>query len=540
MKTSIFHTIAIFLMLGLCACTDLDVVPQSSTTPDVLFSDPDAYRSFLAKVYAGLAVTGQTGPAGAADISSLDEGFSNYLRQYWQFQTITTGEAVIGWGDAGLPNLHEHTWDSGNQFANAMYYRVFFQVSIANEFLRETTDAKLDSRNVPASDRANIQAFRAEARFLRALSYWHGIDLFGNIPLYDETFPLGSDAPEQADRATVFSFIESELNDIEASLLPAGQNEYGRADRGALWALQAKLYLNAGVYTGQERYADCIAACNKIISSGVYSLQDDYQHLFTTDNNNSPEIIFSIPFDGESTQTWGGMTYLAHAPVGGSMQDNIDDETGEELPEEAAVNYGINGGWSGLRTTSDLVDLFPDVTGEIDERAIFYTNGQTKEIETISNFSNGYAVPKFINLSSEGEPGADLTHPDTDFPVFRLADVYLMYAEAVIRGGSGGDVNTAVQYVNEVRERAYNNAAGTIAAGDLTEEFLLAERGRELYWEGHRRTDLIRFGQFTDGGVWPWKGGVKEGRTTESFRNLLPIPSGEILANPKLSQNPGY
>lgn len=524
MKKVIYSVLTIGL-IALSACTDLDIEPFSTTTPSLFFQDEGAYKAFMARVYAGLAVTGQSGPAGSADISSLDEGFSNYLRQYWQLQELTTDEAVIGWGDEGLPDLHAHSWTSANQFVRAMYYRIFFQVSMANEFLRESTDEKLAERGVSEAVHEEVHHYRAEARFLRALSYWHGIDLFGNIPFYTEDAAVGSDAPRQATRQEVFNFIDSELKEIEGEMKAPGTNDYGRADRAAVWMFQAKLYLNAAVYTGQDRYTDCIAACKKVIDSGVYTLEDNYDNLFRTDNHNSNEVIWAIPFDGLNTQTWGGMTYLVHAPVGGTM-------------DPAA--FGINGGWSGLRTTSAMVDRFSDPSGLTDERANFHIDGQTKDINAIGNFNDGYAVVKFVNVSSAGEPGSDLTHCDSDYPMFRLADAYLMYAEAVLRGGSGGDAGTALTYINALRERAYNSAIGNITQGDLTLDFILDERGRELYWEGSRRNDLIRYNRFTENGVWPWKGGVKEGRTTESFRNLLPIPASEILANDKLSQNPGY
>lgn len=536
------YIVLTFSLVAFGACTKLDLEPKSTTTPPVLFQDESAYKAFIARVYAGLAVTGQQGPAGAADISSLDEGFSNYLRQYWQWQELTTDEAVIGWGDEGLPDLHNHTWTSANQFGRAIYYRIFFQVSIANEFLRETTDDKLDARGVSEDTHEAIHGYRAEARFLRALSYWHGIDLFGDVPFYTETSGIGSEPPAQATRAEVFQFIENELKEIEGEMAAPGEGEYGRADRAALWMLQAKLYLNAKTYTGADRYTDCVAACKKVIDSGVYSLEDNYRHLFMTDNSQSREIIFAIPFDGQSTQTWGGMTYLVHAPLGGNMVDNINDATGAEYPgkDEATRVYGVNGGWFGLRTTGALVDLFPDATGNTDRRAHFYTTGQNKDINAITSFNDGYAVRKFVNVSRDGVRGSDLDHPDTDYPMFRLADAYLMYAEAVLRGGSGGDAGTALGYINQLRERAYGNNSGNITADQLTLDFILDERARELYFEATRRTDLIRYGRFTENGVWPWKGGVKAGKTTESYRNVLPIPTGEILANPKLRQNPGY
>jgi hypothetical protein len=264
--------------------------------------------------------------------------------------------------------------------------------------------------------------------------------------------------------------------------------------------------------------------------------------MFMADNHNSREVIFAVPFDGLNIQTWGGTTYLVHGALGGKMVDDIDDATGASITAEATTRFGVNSGWFGLRTTSAFVDLFLDITGNTDERAIFYTDGQTKEITEngIPNFNEGFAVPKYVNVTSDGEIGSDLTHTDTDYPMFRLADAYLMYAEAVLRGGTGGDAGTALNYINTLRQRAYNGNNGDIAAGDLTLDFILDERGRELYWEGHRRTDLIRYNQFSENGVWPHKGGIAAGKTTEKFRNLYPIPSSEILANPKLNQNDGY
>ena len=517
--------IYLFALLALAfGCTDLDVEPQSTSTNEVVFSDESAYISFLAKIYAGIAVTGQQGPTGDPDIKGVDEGFSNYLRQYWQLQELTTDESTLRWGDEGLPDLHYQSWTSANQFVRATYDRIFYLITIANEFLRETTDAKLDSRNVSAGMRAEIQTFRAEARFMRALSYWHGIDLYGNIPFFDEATGIGSEAPTQSTRSEVFDFLVSELSELETLLPGPGQNQYGRADAGAVWMLQAKLYLNAEVYTGTARYADAITAVDKVIQSGAYSLNPVYQNNFTADNHISPEIIFPITFDGINTHTWGGMTYLVHASLGDTTEP---------------TDFGVDSGWNGLRTTSALVDRFPDATGTIDSRAIFFTAGHTKEITDFFAWTSGYPVTKFRNITSEGAVGSSLVHPDTDFPMFRLADAYLKYAEAVVRGG-GGSMGTALGYINELRERAYGNATGNIAMADLTLDFLLDERSRELYYEGHRRTDLVRFGQFSTTSTWPWKGNVEAGVTTDAFLDLFPIPSTELLANTNLSQNPGY
>lgn len=511
------------------SCTkDLDRQPFYDLTSANVYNDFNNYKLVLAKLYAGYAVSGQQGPAGKPDIGGIDEGFSNYIRQYWQAQELPTDEAVIAWNDGSLPDYHTMKWTSANEFIRAVYNRIFYEISICNEFIRETTDDKLNSRGVTGANLEDAKHFRAEARFLRALSYWHALDLYGNVPFVVETDVIGGGFfPKQITRADLFTYIEKELKEIDVELTDARQNEYGRADKAAAWTLLAKLYLNAEVYIKQPRYTECITYCNKIIGAG-YVLQDNYRYLFLADNNLSGEIIFPITFDGINTKSYGGMTYLVHAAVGGSMNP---------------AAFGINGGWGGLRTTKAFVNLFTDVTGATDKRAMFYTNGQKLEIDEISTFTDGYAIGKYRNVNRAGVQGSDKTgdFPDTDFPMFRLADVYLMYAEAVLRGGTGGSAGTALQYVNNLRQRAYGNTSGNITAGQLNLDFIINERGRELFWEGQRRTDLIRFGKFTGAAyLWPWKGGVKAGAAVEDYRTLFPIPSSDLTANPNLKQNDGY
>jgi hypothetical protein len=296
--------------------------------------------------------------------------------------------------------------------------------------------------------------------------------------------------------------------------------------------LLAKLYLNAAVYTGTARHSDCITYCNKIIGAG-YQLATQYGYNFLADNNTSPELIFAVNFDGLRTKSWGAMTYLIHAPVGGNMNPAL---------------WGINGGWSGLRATKALVNLFPSTTGVPDSRGMFHTSGQNLEIVDLSTFTDGYPVTKYKNVTKTGAKGSDPdgNFPDTDFPLFRLADVYLMYAECVL--ATNADKNVAVGYINALRQRAYGNTNGNITATDLTYDFLLKERARELSWEAHRRQDLIRFekypglaGYYTGSAyVWPWKGGVAGGIAVGGFRTLFPLPSTDIAANPNLVQNTGY
>lgn len=513
------------------SCQDeLDLIPedQRETSANV-FDRPASYYEFLAKLYAGISLSGQEGPAGLPDLQGLDEGFSNYLRLYFSMQELTTDEAVIGWNDGTILNLHAQTWTSGNEFIRTMYSRIMYQVALTNEYLRQTSDGALDGRGVDGQLRADIQEYRAEARFLRALSYYHALDLFGNVPFVTEDDPIGAFLPEQIQRAELFDYVESELLAIENEIVGARENEYGRADRAAVWMLLSKLYLNAEVYNGTNRYSDVITYTNRIIESG-YNIPDiPYQHLFLADNDRNGaenEIIFPITFDGLNTQAYGGMTFIIHAAIGGTMD-----------PAE----FGVNSGWAGLRTTEQFVDIFPNGADSEDARAMFHTDGQQKEITSISNFNHGYAITKYKNVDVNGDWGRDTTgeFPDTDFPMFRLADAYLMYAEAVVRGG-GGSAAQAVSYINELRERAYGDSSENISSSDLTLNFILNERGRELYWEAHRRTDLIRFNQFTENGVWAFKGGVPQGTTTSSYRNLMPIPASDLGVNTNLTQNPGY
>ena len=505
------------------SCTDLTVFPTNSDLAPGIFTNAIAYKSYLAKIYGAFSHTGQQGPAGQADISIVtDEGFTSYIRAYWKAQELTTDEAVIAWSDAGIRNLHEHTWNSDNQFVRVIYYRIFLIIAYANDFLYQSSDEVLDTYGVPAEDRAEIKEFENEVRFLRAMAYWHALDLFRNIPLLTSAT---TELPVQVAPTVIFDFIESELEAIEPLMPEPRQNEYGRADVAAVWMLQAKLFLNASVYVSQDRYSDVVTATEKVINAG-YTLNSDYKTLFMADNHTSNELIWTLPADGKQAQNWGNTTFLVHAAIGGEMVDS---------------DYGVTGPWEGLRTTKTMVEKFSTNGVITDPRGIFYTQGQSLEINSIDEFTDGYAVPKFTNITSGGQPGSDVTFVDTDYPMFRLADAYLMHAEALLRGGQGDlTIDDAVSNINLLRERAYGNTNANIVNADLTLDFILDERVRELYWEGSRRVDLIRFGQYTDAGIWPWKGNVKEGALTESWRSIFPIPASDLIANPKLEQNDGY
>jgi len=618
------------ISFGIVSChDDLDQVPTDpdSFTEENVFINAEEAKGALAKLYSSLALTGQNGPAGQPDIADIDEGFSQFTRMLFNLNELTTDHAVVGWGDPGLPDLHGMYWSSSNDFTEAMYNRLAQEVSFCNSFISNA--ANLSDAVVPT--------FVAEARFLRAFAYFNLMDLYSKVPLTTE---ISTDLPQQSSRTELFNFVETELLAIIDNLLPSGSNEYGRVDQVAAWALLSKLYLNAEVWTGTSRYEDCVNYSNEVINS-TYNINTNdangngtaYDELFLADNDTNgaqSEFIFTANFDGLNSQTYGGTTFLVHAAIGGSMPAN---------------EFGVNGGWGGLRTTKSLVYKFPPVDiaalnnglggslsdwglvgdatengwngpdmemyetsndvyqlfadlseGQMkfrfnedwgqnygdngadgslnsgganiaipgdgayhvvldlntnlytieevlsDKRAMFYSDGQNLEIEDIPSFTDGYAVTKFKNIDSNGNQGVDSSgnFVDTDLALIRLAEIYLNHAEAILRGG-GGDLNLATANINELIERGYGNSDYNITSSELTLDFILNERSRELYWEGQRRTDLVRYGYFTTGNyLWPFKANQPEGTSTDAFRNVFPIPSSSISANPNLNQNDGY
>ena len=515
-----------FLVLSLFAfysCTkNLNQSPAYGLNSEVVYSDPNNYINVLSKLYSGLSMTGLQGPAGQADIAGIDEGFSAYVRVLWNLQELPTDEAVCGWNDPGIPTLNKMQWNADDGWVKGMYYRIYYQITLCNEFIYQSRDERLDERGFSDADKEMIRMYRNEARFLRSLSYFHAMDLFGNVPFVTEEDRVGAFQPERITRTDLFNYVESELIDLSNVLSAAGTVDYGRATREAAKTLLAKVYLNAEVYAGTNRYDDCRNYCEQVINSGAFQLDMDYQHLFLADNQNSSEVIFPVVYDGLYAQTWGGTTYLVCGALGGSMN---------------AADYGVNGKWGGLRSTSAFVNKFPDTTE--DSRFLFYRDGQELEITNLGTFTQGYAYPKYKNVTSVGDVGSNngtSAHVDIDFPMFRLADVYLMLAESAYRNGDQG---TALNYVNMLRERAYGNSNNNMSSINLDD--ILDERSRELAWEGSRRTDLIRFGKFTSGDyVWPFKGGDVSGVGTSSHLELYPIPTSDLILNPNLTQNPGY
>lgn len=511
------------------ACTkDLDRSPLNSNTSEVQYSTPAGYKAVLAKVYGSYSLVSSSG-VGNSDVSISgisDAGNTDFIRAYWNLQELTTDEAVCAWNDGYLQNLHNLNWTSSNVYVNALYSRSLFQITVANEFIRQSTDDALSSRNITEKDAVDVRYYRAEARFLRAYQYWVLMDLFANPPFVTEADPIGKYIPKRIERKDLFTYIESELKAIDSSLVAPRMNEYGRADQGAARALLARLYLNAEVYTGTARYTDAITYAQEVIDAG-YTLMPHYKNLFMADNNlNNTEMILPIAYDATSSQNFGGTTFL------------INSAHSTDATEVSA--YGIvSGGWLGNRSTENLPQAFGDYSGAADKRAMFGT-GNLK-VSSVLDFNDGLKVWKFSNKNSDGttpySPNGTLVN--TDFPLFRLAEMYLTYIEAVKRGGIGGSDAIALGYFNKLRERGYETTGGNVSSYTL--EDVLNERKRELYWEGFRRTDLVRYNYFTSGSyLWPWKAGAAAGTGVDSHFNIFPIPSSDILSNTNLVQNPGY
>ena len=364
----------------------------------------------------------------------------------------------------------------------------------------------------------------SELRFLRALSYYYLIDLFGKgVLVNDETFNTSTPLPE-ASRTELFTFVESELKDIEGKL-PA-QNSYARANKSAARMLLAKLYLNAEVYTGTPRYNDAAAYISKVISEGGYQLEGNFRKNFSADNNTSKEIIFPLIADAASSQSFGNTTYIVNGSISTDTMTPAD--------------FGATDGWAGHRATKAWYGLFAGSAAGLqsspDVRAkLFWSAGHNWEMNDYKTWTDGFPSDKFWNKNSDGS-GSATSFSSTDFPLFRLSDAYLIYAECAVRGAAGTSMGQAITYFNQVRTRA-----GAPVVSVLSLDEVLNERGRELGLEGVRRQDLIRFGKFTGGSyLWPWKGGVKNGAAISDNYKLFPIPSTALQANPNLTQNPGY
>lgn len=532
------------LSSGVTSCiNDLDISPI----------DPQTGGSFdqqgvFVKGYAMLGVTGQKGIDGSPDLDGQDEGESGFYRTTFNCNELPTDECLWAWQEnQDIPQLTSISWSPSSQRTEWVYVRLGYDITQYNFFL-DQTESMTDAETLRQ---------RAEIRFLRALHYWYFLDLFGKAPFKEH---FNNDLPVEKKGTELYTYIQNELNEIEGDMYEPRQAPFGRADKAANWLLRARLYLNAGVYTGQTDYAKAEEYASKVIGS-AYKLCTNYSELFMADNdeneNAMQEIILPIRQDGVKTRNYGGSTYLvcgtrvagmprmgttngwscifARAAMVQKFFSNLDDvpmlRADVEIPKGLDTDEQIDDfdAEHGIRT-EDMIKAAGD------DRALLYSGvgGGRRKIHTdaISGFTDGLSIVKWQNYRSDGKPVSHATYPDTDIPLFRLAEAYLTRAEAIFR--QGGD---ATGDINELRKRA--NCTRKVQT--VTEQELIDEWAREFYLEGRRRSDLVRFGMFTTNKyLWDWKGGAMNGISVASYYNKYPIPVSDINNNRNMSQNEGY
>lgn len=540
---NIAYIAALTAILTSCV-NDLDTLPLNKTEPIAEYvygNSEEAYLSGLGRLYFQFVTNDLT------DLQQMDGGASEIIRAFWSVQETTTDAAKCSWeNDAWVRALNTNTWtEVQNDAVYAVYVRTLQGIAYVNEYLRQTTPSKLEGRGVSAELAAKIDVFRAEARFIRAYLYWMALDCFGSVPFTTENSPFGGGYfPNQASRSDIYDYCVSELTYLmsdESPLLAPGSN-YPRADKGSAAGLLARMYLNSSVYTGVPRWTEAKAVCERIFGMG-YSLCPDYASLFRGDNGENPqasgEMLWAIDYDADNTESYGGTTYILSASMAST------DITDESRPN------GQTNGWAGLRVPYEYVSKYFGVSGQdyetgtyevADRRGeLFYIKGRSESMDgALYSFMNGWTCLKFNNIphdktdSSYIDVSATKNFSDVDFPMIRLAEICLIYAEACMNLGQGA---AALPYLAELSARA-----GVPAPSEVTTEFLVAERARELMWEAHRRTDLIRFGLYDSAAfLWPYKGGDSfSGQGFPAYKCIFPLPPTELAANDALVQNPGY
>lgn len=501
-------------MLTILSCTDdLDTEPKVELSlEEILANDPNAIEGIVSRLYASFALSGPDGP-GSSDISD-DAGESPFLRGIINLQEFTADGMKNRWGDDGLDQLTTASnWDANNKFFRYLYNRAYYTIPQCNNLI-----SVLNTSDIPDANEA-----MSEARFLRSLAYFYLIDAFGKGVLATEVNLGQTDPLPEATRSELFEFVEGELLEIQPTMAP--DNGYGRANKYVAAMLLAKLYINAEVYIGERKYDEALTYLNIVIDEGGYQLASNFLENFSADNDSSPEIIFPLLADAVNSQSFGNTTYIVNG--------NLSSDT------MTLSDYGAAEGWQGHRATEAWYGLFGNLNTSSDARAaLFWTEGHNYVMNDYKEWTDGYPSIKFRNTRYNNPSTTTTSFSSTDFPLYRLADANLMYAECALQGANGADMSKALTLVNDVRIRS---SATPITMGELTLDFIIDERARELNLEGHRRTDLIRFGKFTGSSyLWPWKGNVLNGASIPDTYNLFPIPEQAISANPNLQQNPGY
>lgn len=539
----IIYMISMAVLFPACV-NDLDTLPLNKTEPVseyVYGTNETAYKEGLGRLYFQFVTNDLT------DLQQMDGGASEVIRAFWSVQETSTDEAKCSWeNDAWVRALNTNTWSEvQNDAVYAVYVRTLQGIALVNEYLRQTTPEKLQSRGVSAELARKIDGFRDEARFIRAYLYWMAMDCFGSVPFTTEKSPFGGAYfPQQASRTDIFDWCVGELQYLmseDSDLLPARSN-YPRADKGSAAGLLARMYLNSKVYTGVERWEEAKEVCEGIFAMG-YALCPDYAALFRGDNGENMqargEMLWAVDYSDSKTQSYGGTSYILSATLAST-----------DITEASRPN-GQRNGWAGLRVPYEFVSTYFNVSGQdyqtgayevADKRGeVFYIKGRSESMDgALYNFMNGWSCLKFNNIpfgqtnESFLPQSALKTFSDVDFPMIRLGEIYLIYAEACM--------NTGAEALALPKLRELSSRAGVEPPQQITQDFLVAERARELMWEAHRRTDLIRYGLYhTDTYLWPYKGGDSfKGQAFPEYKCLFSIPPTELATNDKLVQNPGY
>ena len=543
-----FPIVGLAMTLGMSSCVnDLNVEPidprlNTQVNADKLFN----------KMYAEFVFEGK-GP-GESELDLGDPGLSVLYRLLWNANELTTDEAICGWTDHGTGEFSKNSFTAANESLYGLWWRLNFGVSICNQYLKECADYD--------------KTMTAEAHFMRDLYYYYLLDNFGN-PSFSETMP--DPAPKQINCADLYNYIVKDLEENMGNMLPPsvrkkGEKNYSRADQSAAWMLLARLYLNAEKYTGKAEWTKAKEYAEKVIKESGRTLWEGdnatthrsandkysaYQMLFMADNDQTGaynECIFGFALDGATAASWGASTFLHGSTWDANMAADYPQKSSQA--------------WGGNRTRVDLVKKFislndleslkswtPETITKAagDDRALLYgdnadgTHGKKDRKYTndyLATFTDGLAITKFTSDRSDDGATANSDHCDNDIMLMRLPEAYYIYAEAEAReAGSEVTLTEGTRLINEVRKRANNN--NLLSSYTLNE--LLDERARELYFEGLRRTDLIRYGYFGNSNyTWQWKGGVQEGGKFPSYFNIFPIPQTELGTNHNLKQNPGY
>ena len=532
--------ILIICLTNLCilfSCTNLEETVYSDVLKDNFYKNEAEIISALAPAYGGLR--------GVIYKYELGSG----IELLWEASSFTTDETVLptrgkDWYDGGVyQRFHEHNWTPEHPFFGSIWTYGFGRVNKANQliFQLKQVENKMDP--------AFYSQFVAELKIIRAFGYYQLIDFFGNVPIVDRFDVSAGYLPQNnqnfaAGRNEVFNFIEKDLlENVDYLSREKNQSTYGRFNKYAALALMAKLYVNAEVWTGTPKWDECIAACDSIIQSGKYNLESDYFANFLGKNENSTENIFVIPFDELKTD-WELLFYWVGLHP--SLQKKYKTATGPWNGFSALPSHVKSFNDEDKRRNGWLTGQQYSSTGELLKCAYESVPNPlnlTVDFENIYNPSDPavydhrnaleYHGARFVKYEITPYPSFCM---DNDLAVYRLADILLLKAEALLRKNGGMATQEAVDLVNQVRNRAFDDPAShKYDISTLTLDALLQERSWELYFEGVRRNDLIRFGKFVRG---QWEFVDRSGE--EDYRNIFPIPQTSINSNPGLVQNPGY